>query len=244
MSLQITLVMSEIISVVWGICIVVGFVFLIISLVSLPGAFKRKEDRCVITVAFLISGALVASPFLLESRSAAYAVFDKDGHLEYVIEPTKTGIVTQSRWNEHFSKGRRAILLDNLMVSSQYEINPSVVKIASNVNSNWVAKVVYIGSNSRSNLLARAELSAKYNFPGREGFGDGALLESLVRTIIRESPENEIIQVALVTYPGNKTEGCLPLSERADLYRRLTPLDAQLRMHGLQIVDVDLQKWR
>ncbi len=231
--------MSEIIQILWALAVIFGFVFFCVSLLGLPGAFKRKKDRCVTVVVFAIGAALVASPFFFESQNATYAVFDKNGKFEYVAEPTASGIISQSRWNNNFSDGRRALSLHQVAVSSIFD--PQTVGFVGGTNSDWIVVITYTGSNSRADLLARAKLLVEYNLFTSETFSRDDLRTPLIRKIIEDSPENAVIKAALASYPSNPVHSTQFLTEKAKLCAALVPLDAKLRAYGLQIVDVAIE---
>lgn len=234
--------MSEIIQILWALAVIFGFVFFCVSLLGLPGAFKRKKDRCVTVVVFAIGAALVASPFFFESQNATYAVFDKNGKFEYVAEPTASGIISQSRWNDNFRNGRRALSLHLLAVPSVDATQLATVGFVNETNSNWMVVITYTGSNSRADLLARAKLLVEYNLFTNETPNLYELRNPLIKKIVEGSPVNAAIQTALASYPGNPPQNTQFLTEKAKLCAALVPLDARLRVYGLQIVDVTIEK--
>lgn len=234
---------AEIIQVFWFLTWSLAIVaFFFVGLALFEECIKKDGKAGLVALLFIPILLVIGSPVYLESITNNFIVFSKDGNYKYTVKPNIIGIIPQGDWDTYSGDGNRMINTRAMQVSSPYETQKSSISIKASATNGWVATIIYTGQNSENDLRARAEKFVSLGIQEQEI--PGATLKDLTLSLVKDSSAYSILQVVLNSYSPDGGLGVLSLREKIALLSSLETLDQDLRKYGLQIMDIDLQRYQ
>jgi len=234
---------AEIIQVFWLLIWFLSVVAFFFACWALVEEYRKKDGKTgLVALLFIPILLVIGSPLYLESITNNYIVFGKSGDYKYIVKPNVIGIIPQGDWDAYSGGGNRMINTRAMQVSSPYETQKSSIRIEASATNGWVATIIYTGLNSENDLRARAEKFVSLKI--QEQKIQGATLNDLTRSLVEDSSGYPILQATLNSYSPDGSLRVLSLREKIALLSSLESLDQDLRKYGLQIMDIDLQRYQ